>query len=66
MKSWTSYINDYKSYLKIERGLSDNSITNYLFDIKRLVKYMDNNEIDVSPVHINEEVIQKFIYDTAA
>ncbi|AXG75150.1 tyrosine recombinase XerD [Flavobacterium arcticum] len=65
MKNWSIYIKDYKSYLKIERGLSDNSITNYLFDINRLVKYMDDNSIDVSPVYINEETIQQFIYHVA-
>ncbi|KAF2518514.1 tyrosine recombinase XerD [Flavobacterium salilacus subsp. salilacus] len=64
--SWTTYINDYKSYLKIERGLSDNSVTNYLFDIKKLVRYMEKNSIDVSPVYINEETIQEFIYHVAA
>ena len=66
MKSWAKYISDYKSYLKIERGLSDNSITNYLFDIKRLVSYMEENNIDVSPVLINEETIQQFIYHVAS
>ncbi len=66
MKSWSTYISDYKSYLKIERGLSDNSIANYLFDIKRLIKYMGANGIEVSPVYINEEVIQQFIYHVAA
>ncbi|NDI98145.1 tyrosine recombinase XerD [Flavobacterium sp. LaA7.5] len=64
--SWTTYINDYKSYLKIERGLSDNSVTNYLFDIKKLVRYMEKNSIDVSPVYISEETIQGFIYHVAA
>ncbi|QYJ68224.1 site-specific tyrosine recombinase/integron integrase [Flavobacterium litorale] len=65
MKSWTKYINDYQSYLKIERGLSDNSVTNYLFDVKRLVAYIEENEIDVSPKKITEETIQQFIYHIA-
>ncbi|MFY7729248.1 MAG: site-specific tyrosine recombinase [Flavobacterium sp.] len=65
MQSWTSYINGYKTYLKIERGLSVNSLTNYLFDINRLVKYLEENELSVSPVTIGEELIQQFIYQTA-
>ena len=66
MKSWIKYINDYKSYLKIERGLSLNSIENYCFDVQRLVEYLDTNEIEVSPVIIDEEIIQQFIYHIAS
>lgn len=66
MKSWVKYINDYKSYLKIERGLAINSITNYAFDIQRLTDYLGVNGIEVSPVVITEEIIQQFIYHVAA
>lgn len=66
MKSWIKFINDYKSYLKIERGLALNSVENYCFDVQRLVDYMANNNIDVSPIVIDEEVIQQFIYHIAA
>ena len=34
--AWDSYIKQYQSYLRIERGLSANSIENYTFDILRL------------------------------
>ena len=62
MKSWTKFVSDYKSYLKIERGLSDNSVTNYAYDIQRFIDYLFANQIDVSPITINEEIIQQFIY----
>lgn len=62
MKSWVKYINDYKSYLKIERGLSANSIASYAFDIQRLVTYLEENNIDVSPVNIDDDALQQFIY----
>ncbi len=65
MKSWTKLMNDYKSYLKIERGLSDNSVANYLFDMQKLADYLITNSIEVLPTDINEEVIQQFIYSIA-
>lgn len=65
MKLWAQFINDYKTYLRIERGLAANSLTNYLFDINRLIKYLEDNEIDVSPVNIREEQLQQFIYHIA-
>ena len=33
---WEFYLNDYYSYLKLERSLSENSISAYLNDIKKL------------------------------
>jgi integrase/recombinase XerD len=65
MKSWTKFISDYKSYLKIERGLSDNSVTNYAYDIQRFIDYLFANQIDVPPININEEIIQQFIYSVS-
>ncbi|MNS01458.1 Tyrosine recombinase XerD [compost metagenome] len=60
--NWSSYIKSYQSYLKIERGLSKNTIDNYSFDIERLCQFLAQNEIAVSPIKIEEETIQQFIY----
>lgn len=60
--NWTSYIKSYQSYLKIERGMSKNTIENYSFDIERLRVYLDSNGMDCSPVKITQEIIQQFIY----
>ncbi|WP_114753168.1 site-specific tyrosine recombinase XerD [Flavobacterium glaciei] len=63
--NWDSYIKNYQSYLKIERGLSKNTIENYSFDIERLFLFLTKNEIEVSPVTIGEEPVQQFIYSLA-
>ena len=60
--NWSSYIKSYQSYLKIERGLSKNTIDNYSFDLERLCLFLENNSIDVSPILIDEATIQEFIY----
>lgn len=62
---WENALNDYQLYLKIERGLSKNSIDNYVLDVQKLIKFLEINEIDLSPIIIKSETIQKFIYDTA-
>lgn len=61
--NWSSYIKNFQSYLKIERGLSKNSIENYILDIEKLCGYLNENQIDISPIKINEEIIQQFIYE---
>ena len=63
--NWNRYIKDYQSYLRIERGLSKNTIENYGFDIERLCLFLETNQIEVSPLKINEETIQQFIYAVA-
>ena len=60
--NWNQYIKDYQSYLRIERGLSKNTIENYGFDIDRLRLFLDENKIEVSPLKISDETIQQFIY----
>ena len=59
---WKTYIKNYQSYLKIERGLSKNTIENYSFDLERLYLFLSKNKIDISPIKITEETIQQFIY----
>lgn len=60
--NWNRYIKDYQSYLRIERGLSKNTIENYGFDIERLCLFLDTNQIEVSPLKITDETVQQFIY----
>jgi integrase/recombinase XerD len=63
--NWSSYIKSFQSYLKIERGLSQNTIDNYSFDIERLCLFLEVNSIEVSPIKIAEETIQQFIYSVS-
>ena len=62
---WNQSIEDYQYFLKIERGLSYNTIDNYIRDINKLVAYLIKNDIKVSPVEITEEFIHQFIYQIA-
>jgi len=64
--NWNSYIKSYQSYLKIERGLSKNTVENYSFDIERLCLFLAENRIEVSPLKIDEETIQQFIYSISS
>jgi len=60
--NWASYIKNYQSYLRIERGLSSNTIANYTLDIERLCHYLDANNVADSPNRIAAETLQQFIY----
>ncbi|MGY5851695.1 site-specific tyrosine recombinase XerD [Salegentibacter sp. F14] len=62
---WTRALEDYRLYLRLERGLSDNSIENYSLDVHKLIAYVDVNAKKSSPVDITEEILQEFIYEMA-
>ncbi|NOR27445.1 MAG: site-specific tyrosine recombinase XerD [Lutibacter sp.] len=59
---WLKLLQDYQFYLKIEKGLAKNSIDSYTRDVKKLISYLEENEISISPITISEEIIQQFIY----
>ncbi len=63
--NWKNALKDYRHYLKIERGLSENTITNYSLDVEKLMKWLDEQDIQISPVSISEETVQQFIYTLA-
>lgn len=62
---WDHALQDYRHYLKLERGLSANSIENYSLDVVKLIKYLKVNEMEVNPLQISDKTIQEFIYDAS-
>ncbi len=62
---WQQALKDYQSYLKIERGLSENSISNYALDINKLITWLDESTIQTTAIEIKPEVLQEFIYSIA-
>jgi len=62
---WQKAQKDYSHYLQIERGLSVNSINSYKQDLKKLIVYLEEHNIEVSPIKIKAETIQQFIYTVA-
>lgn len=62
---WKNAIKDYGHYLRIERGLSENSISSYTLDIEKLYLFLEEYNISVTPITIEEEIVQQFIYEIA-
>ncbi len=63
--NWQQASNNYKNYLKLERGLSDNTISSYALDIYKLKNYIEDNHITVTPITISKTEIKDFIYYSA-
>ena len=59
---WSHALKDYQLYLKIERGLSANSISSYALDVKKLISFLEEKEINDSPIAISKDIIKEFVY----
>ena len=59
---WGTAINNFKTYLKIERGLSDNSIVSYENDINKLSNFLLDKNKSISPIKVSPDIIKEFIY----
>ncbi len=59
---WKNALNDYQLYLKIEKGLAQNSIESYCSDVKKLIVYLEDEKIALTPLSISNDDIQQFIY----
>ena len=53
---------EYRAYLKLEKGLSPNSVEAYMMDYQRLQEYCDAHQIDV--VYATFDDLKAFIFDT--
>ncbi|WP_165730481.1 site-specific tyrosine recombinase XerD [Polaribacter sp. 20A6] len=62
---WQNAIRDFQLFLRIERGLSKNTIDSYTRDLEKLMLFLEENEINLTPITIDEESIQQFIYEVA-
>jgi integrase/recombinase XerD len=62
---WQHAIKDYQLFLKIERGLSQNTIDSYTRDIQKLINYLEKNNLKASPTKIEASIVQQFIYEVA-
>ena len=61
MMNWNPTIKGFKSYLKLERSLSDNSVQAYIRDVEKLVQYFELHELDLQPDKVEQEHIENFL-----
>ena len=60
---WDSSFEDFKNYLRLERGLSINSIKSYEYDLNLFRNYIDSNNISETPISCKSNTLKDYLYN---
>ena len=60
---WDSSFEDFKNYLKLERGLSINSIKSYEYDLNLFRNYIKSNHISETPINCKSDTLKDYLYN---
>ena len=58
---WNSTIKGFRSYLLLERALSENSIEAYVRDIEKLLQFLDYKKLKIGPLDVEIDHLRSFI-----
>ena len=60
--NWDTSIENFKNYLKLERGLSINSIKSYEFDLFQFKNFIVENSINELPKKCSSSTVKRYLY----
>ena len=58
---WEEEIEDFQTYLKLERGLTNNSVKAYITDIEKLTTFIRKDGNEVPPEDVSTAMFQNFV-----
>ncbi len=61
MNNWQNILNDFHFYLKLERNMSENTISAYLSDIQKLSSFLAMKDLSTLPDEVNADQLREFI-----
>lgn len=61
--TWQNQIEEFKNFLNLEKGLSENTLFAYLQDIEKLQQFIvDIKKLPIEPQNINSSLLEEFIF----
>ncbi|QLF49774.1 site-specific tyrosine recombinase XerD [Capnocytophaga sp. oral taxon 902] len=62
---WRKVNTDYQNYLRLQRGLSQNTVVSYGLDIEKLIGYLEKYNISEPPDTIQVDTLRQFVYEVS-
>lgn len=60
---WFEANQDFQHYLRLQRGLAENTAISYGLDIEKLINYLQKYHITETPENITEDTLRQFVYE---
>lgn len=61
--NWNQAQKEFQNYLRIERGLAENTVNNYGLDLLKLINFLKDYQIEATPLSINSKQLYEFIHE---
>lgn len=62
---WSRHIQDYTTYLKLERNMSVNTIKAYTRDLNKISSWLEDLGNSIEPIHITTDVLKEYNHHVA-
>ncbi len=59
---WKKAIEAYSFHLRLEQGLSENTIESYQFDVNRLASYCEKLHVKTTPISLKADTLKDFVF----
>lgn len=66
MEHWNKRLEEYRSYLMLERSFSTNTVEAYLRDVRKLVNYFEDQSMKINPGEVKKNHLEGFVKWVAA
>lgn len=60
--TWPVALNNFRTYLLLERSLSANTLDAYISDVEKFVRYLEIEKIERLPLHVRQDDLERFIH----
>nr|WP_314559471.1 site-specific tyrosine recombinase [uncultured Capnocytophaga sp.] len=61
--TWYQANQDFQHYLRLQRGLAENTAISYGLDVEKLINYLQKYNITETPLTIVEDTLRQFVYE---
>ncbi|MCF8225554.1 MAG: site-specific tyrosine recombinase XerD [Bacteroidales bacterium] len=61
MGNWDNDVKDYRTFLRLEKGLSENSVDAYQKDVRKLIRFLELNDTTLLPGEITPDLLHNFV-----
>jgi integrase/recombinase XerD len=58
---WNIYKKGFKSYLQLEKSLSDNSVEAYIHDLDKFIQFLLISNLEISPKEVELQHLENFL-----